>query len=89
MRQLPHADEPYMGVDLRRDHSFRVPRPDLTMTIGVPNTCTQCHADKSADWAAKTIAAWFPEGRQATSHYGLALDVGRTGLADPRRNSTR
>ncbi len=72
----------YMGVDLRRDHSFRVPRPDLTMTIGVPNTCTQCHADKSADWAAKTIAAWFPEGRQATSHYGLALDVGRTGLAD-------
>jgi predicted CXXCH cytochrome family protein len=72
----------YMGVDLRRDHSFRVPRPDLTVKIGVPNTCTQCHADRSADWAAKTIAAWFPDGRQATSHYGLALHAGRTGLAD-------
>lgn len=72
----------FMGVDLRRDHSFRVPRPDLTLAIGVPNTCNQCHADKSAEWAAKTVAAWFPNGRQTTSHYGLALHAGRAGAAD-------
>ncbi len=38
----------YMGVDLRRDHSFRVPRPDLTETIGVPNTCNACHTEQLA-----------------------------------------
>ena len=26
----------YMGVDSRRDHSMRVPRPDLTVTLGTP-----------------------------------------------------
>jgi Flp pilus assembly protein TadD len=72
----------YMGVDLRRDHSFRVPRPDLTLSIGVPNTCNQCHADRSADWAARTVAAWFPDGRQTLPHYGTALAAGRNGAAD-------
>src|SRR5262249_20419326 len=37
----------YMGIDQRRDHSFRIPRPDLTVSIGVPNTCNQCHSDRS------------------------------------------
>lgn len=72
----------YMGVDRRRDHSFRVPRPDLTVRIGVPNTCGQCHPDKPADWAANAVARWFPAGRQTTGHYGLALQAGRSGAAD-------
>lgn len=75
----------YMGVDRRRDHSFRVPRPDLTLKIGVPNTCNQCHADKSANWAATTVAAWFPNGRHTTPHYGLALHAARIGAADAER----
>src|SRR5690606_14577252 len=29
----------YMGVDVRRDHSFRVPRPDESLAIGTPNAC--------------------------------------------------
>jgi tetratricopeptide (TPR) repeat protein len=33
----------YMDVDPRRDHSFRVPRPDLSVKLGTPNACTQCH----------------------------------------------
>ncbi|HZN34016.1 MAG TPA: multiheme c-type cytochrome, partial [Pirellulaceae bacterium] len=33
----------YMDVDPRRDHSFRVPRPDLSVTLGTPNACTGCH----------------------------------------------
>lgn len=33
----------YMEVDPRRDHSIRVPRPDLTQKLGVPNACSQCH----------------------------------------------
>ncbi len=33
----------YMDVDSRRDHSLRIPRPDLSVEIGTPNACTQCH----------------------------------------------
>ncbi|MBT8190496.1 MAG: hypothetical protein KJO29_08705, partial [Bacteroidia bacterium] len=29
----------YMGNDYRRDHSFRVPRPDLSHKYGTPNAC--------------------------------------------------
>jgi tetratricopeptide (TPR) repeat protein len=35
----------YMAVDHRRDHSFRVPRPDLSTLNGTPNSCTQCHLE--------------------------------------------
>jgi tetratricopeptide (TPR) repeat protein len=34
-----------MAVDDRRDHSFRVPRPDLSLRLGVPNACTGCHLE--------------------------------------------
>src|SRR5690606_29142151 len=33
----------YMVVDPRRDHSIRVPRPDLTVAVGSPNACNGCH----------------------------------------------
>src|SRR4051812_25470166 len=75
----------YMIVDDRRDHSFRVPRPDLSVAIGTPNACTQCHADRSADWAAGAVAQWYPNGRQTRPHYGTALQAGRTGAADAER----
>ena len=43
----------YMQIDVRRDHSFRVPRPDLSVAIGTPNACTDCHAGKSARRCAR------------------------------------
>ena len=36
----------YMAVDSRRDHSFRIPRPDLSSQLGTPNACTGCHLSK-------------------------------------------
>ena len=72
----------YMVVDERRDHSIRVPRPDLAVSIGTPNACTQCHAGQTAEWAAQRIAEWFPHGRQTRPHFGTALYAGRTGAAD-------
>jgi tetratricopeptide (TPR) repeat protein len=33
----------YMVVDPRRDHSMRVPRPDLSIALGIPNACNRCH----------------------------------------------
>lgn len=79
----------FMGVDRRHDHSFRIPRPDLSVAIGVPNACTSCHSDRPASWAAETVAAWFPAGRHAGPHFGLALEAGRRGAADaePRLNA--
>ncbi|MCB9283574.1 MAG: tetratricopeptide repeat protein [Lewinellaceae bacterium] len=54
----------YMGNDYRRDHSFRVPRPDLSVRFGSPNSCNECHDDKTAAWAAKTVVDWYGPVRQ-------------------------
>jgi len=61
----------YMGIDYRRDHSFRVPRPDLSIKHGTPNACTQCHADETDEWAEEYITQWFGESRRY--HYSEAL----------------
>ncbi len=45
----------YMVVDPRHDHAFRVPRPDLSELTGAPNTCTACHTDRPASWAATQL----------------------------------
>jgi Flp pilus assembly protein TadD len=70
----------YMVVDPRRDHSFRVPRPDLTVKLGTPNACNGCHADQSAAWATATVARWYGPERAETFHYGEALRAGRESL---------
>ena len=40
---MPHTT--YMMIDDRRDHSFRVPDPALSIATGTPNACTGCHLD--------------------------------------------
>lgn len=45
----------YMGVDARHDHKFVVPRPHLALAFGVPNVCSDCHADKDASWAVQAL----------------------------------
>jgi len=35
----------YMDIDGRRDHSFRVPDPRLTIETGAGNACTACHLE--------------------------------------------
>jgi len=67
----------YMIVDPRRDHSFRVPRPDLSGKIDAPNACNNCHEGESARWAAGHIQDWFGTGRAGTPHYGEILAAGR------------
>lgn len=51
----------FMGVDYRRDHGMRIPRPDLSNELGTPNSCTQCHTDKDNQWAASFTKKWYPE----------------------------
>lgn len=72
----------YMGIDGRRDHSFRVPRPDLAEETGSPDACTDCHEDRDAAWAAREIEARFPESQHRGPHYGTVLAAARL---DPTR----
>ena len=53
----------YMGNDFRRDHSFRVPRPDQSVTYDTPNACNECHDDQSPQWAADWINTWYGDSR--------------------------
>jgi tetratricopeptide (TPR) repeat protein len=54
----------YMSVDLRRDHSFTIPDPQLSTVVNAPNACTTCHQGKTDTWAAKTMSDWNTSGRQ-------------------------
>ncbi len=75
----------YMGIDLRADHSFRIPRPDLTETIGSPNACNNCHGDKTPRWAADAIRRHASPGTEPAAHYGSALHAGRRGKTGAMR----
>lgn len=63
----------YMVIDDRRDHSLRIPRPDLAAVLGTPDACTGCHEDRSLEWAAEELRGWTDE--PPGFHYGLALGV--------------
>jgi len=69
----------YMVVDPRRDHGFRIPRPDLSASIGTPNACTGCHADRSAEWAAERVDEWYGPGTRERPGFAEAFAGGRTG----------
>jgi len=65
----------YMVVDERHDHSFRIPRPDLATSLGTPDTCTSCHSDRDAAWAAAAADRFW--GKPDRPHYGEAIAAGR------------
>jgi hypothetical protein len=69
---------PYMVVDRRHDHSFRIPRPDLSTSLDTPNACNNCHAEKSAQWAASAIESWHGEERKGFQKYARAFHAAWT-----------
>ncbi|WP_437287556.1 multiheme c-type cytochrome [Sorangium sp. So ce406] len=73
----------YMGVDVRHDHGFRVPRPDLSVRLGIPDACTDCHAQKPARWAADAVQAWLGRPAQGYQAYAEVLARARTAPGDP------
>ena len=77
----------YMGIDYRPDHSFRVPRPDLSIAIGTPNACNRCHIAKEDKWSVEYMTKWY--GTKYKPHYGTALDAGRKGLPKARQDLIR
>jgi tetratricopeptide (TPR) repeat protein len=68
---MPHTT--YMDVDPRRDHSLRVPRPDLSVALGTPNACSQCHVEdrlteiaepRRDEFKSKEYSQWLLEAEQ-------------------------
>ena len=78
------ASKDYMVVDPRRDHSFRVPRPDLSDEIGGPNACIGCHSEENNSWASAATRKWYGTTRTDAPHYGQALHAGQESTANHR-----
>ncbi len=62
----------YMDVDFRRDHSLRVPRPDISVDHGTPNACSSCHVQDR-------IERLPAEVRDSFSNYANWLDAAERG----------
>ena len=75
------ASRMYMVIDERRDHSFRVPRPDLSVELGSTNACNDCHTKptETPQWAADAIKKWYGERPKREPHWGPAFKAGRAG----------
>jgi predicted CXXCH cytochrome family protein len=74
----------YMIVDPRHDHSFRVPRPDLADSLGVPDVCAGCHRDRPKGWAAQELEkrlGHVPSGFQTFAEAFHAADREAPGAA--------
>ena len=74
----------YMVLDPRRDHSIRIPRPDLSDKLGTPNACNQCHDDKSNDWATRYLREWYGQDLLDQEHYGEIIWAGRNRYPEAR-----
>jgi predicted CXXCH cytochrome family protein len=75
----------YMVVDPRHDHSFRIPRPDLSAKIGTPNACNNCHRDQSPQWAAAAIERWHGPNRKGFQNYAEAFHAAWTEQPDAEK----
>jgi predicted CXXCH cytochrome family protein len=74
----------YMVVDSRHDHSIRIPRPDLSVSLGTPNACNECHADKSPQWAASLVKSWYGDPNPGFQHFADVLRSGMLGAPGSR-----
>lgn len=72
----------YMGVDDRRDHSFKIPRPHLSTEFSTPNACVDCHkkldinsiTSVSNRWASEQLRQWQLDNNKLSQ---TALDLMR------------
>ncbi len=72
----------YMDVDPRRDHSLRVPRPDLSVKLGTPNACSGCHVadqlksiDEPTRDSLKEYANWLEAADEGNAQVAEAIET--------------
>ncbi len=74
------ATRMYMGIDERRDHSFRLPRPDISVALGTSNACNNCHTkpEETFQWAADAVVKWYGKRKPSEpKHWAEAIAAGR------------
>jgi predicted CXXCH cytochrome family protein len=76
------SDVNWRLITRRRDHTFQPPVPEMTARYGVPNACTSCHEDKSPEWAATTMDAWYGNRERRQSIVAMADTIYRAGAGD-------
>ena len=83
---MPHRT--YMDVDPRRDHSLRVPRPDLSVRLGTPNACSGCHVkdqlesiDGSTRDSLVEYSDWLEAAEDGNSEVAAAIKTTEIGRA--------
>jgi len=74
----------YMQVDPRHDHSLRIPRPDLSAKLGMPNACNNCHTKRSPQWAADALKKWTGRTPVGYQNFAEALRAGTLGAPGAR-----
>lgn len=70
----------YLEIDGRHDHSIRIPRPDRSAALGVPDGCAGCHAGRGAAWAVDALRTWRGPGAPGYQRFAevfAAADAGR------------
>ncbi len=67
----------------RRDHTFQPPVPENTVKFGIPNACTTCHDDRTPEWAARQMDAWWGDQARRSKAAWLADTMYRAGSGDP------
>jgi Tfp pilus assembly protein PilF len=72
----------YMVIDPRRDHSLRVPRPDLSVKFGTPNACNGCHTNRDARWAATQVNGRYGHDPQGYQRFAPAFSAASAGTLD-------
>jgi predicted CXXCH cytochrome family protein len=76
----------YMIVDARHDHSMRIPRPDQSVLLGMPNACNMCHTGKTASWARDAIRAWHPAQNPGMQNFAEAFDLADRGAPQAQQS---
>jgi predicted CXXCH cytochrome family protein len=54
---MPKIEQTIGDVNVRA-HTFKFITPAQTASLGIPNPCDGCHADKPAGWTAAALKAW-------------------------------
>lgn len=63
----------FMVNDLRSDHSFSVPNPQLARQIGMPDACMGCHLQTSAEQLDRQFETWYGKTHNPTHDYARSL----------------
>jgi predicted CXXCH cytochrome family protein len=75
----------YMSIDPRHDHSLRVPRPDQSVELGIPNACNSCHTERDTHWAAAQVKSWYGRNAEGFQNFAGAFHAADVGAVAARQ----